>query len=192
MGLLTGYDRFWGWSSVTAVDHRRSPHRIFCDVGKSIIWSRVLKLRELGRSGYELFSRMAAPLSPILLAVFLLAITSLWRRLKQSHRNLSLPPGPKQWPFIGCLLQMPKVFQQETYREWSRQYGDYSFPLIASLRVWLSCMQVLISSIWMCSENRWLLLINMKLLSSFSTKGLGFTQAGLLCQSFLKSGKDNV
>ena len=76
---------------------------------------------------------MAAPLSPILLAFALLAVALLWRRSKQSHRNLPLPPGPKQWPFIGCLPQMPKVFEQETFREWSRQYGDCSFhfPLYA-------------------------------------------------------------
>jgi hypothetical protein len=72
---------------------------------------------------------LAASLSPILLAFFLLAVALLWRCSKQSHRNLPLPPGPKRWPFIGCLLQMPKVFGQEKFKEWSRQYGDYSFPL---------------------------------------------------------------
>jgi hypothetical protein len=72
---------------------------------------------------------MAASLSPILLAFFLLAVALLWRRFKQSHRNLPLPPGPKRWPFIGCLLQMPQVFEHETFREWCRQYGDYPFSL---------------------------------------------------------------
>jgi hypothetical protein len=79
--------------------------------------------------GYGLFLNMAAPFSPILLALSLLAVALLWRRSKQPHKNLPLPPGPKRWPFVGCLLEMPRVFEYETYKEWSRQYGDYSFPL---------------------------------------------------------------
>jgi hypothetical protein len=74
---------------------------------------------------------MAAPVSPILLVLFLLAVALLWRRSKQPHNNLPLPPGPKRWPLIGSLLQMPKAFQHETYREWCRQFGEHSFPLYA-------------------------------------------------------------
>jgi hypothetical protein len=74
---------------------------------------------------------MAGPPSPILFVLFVLTITLLWRRFnsKQPHNNLPLPPGPKRWPFVGSLLQMPKVFEHETYKEWSRQYGDYSVAL---------------------------------------------------------------
>jgi hypothetical protein len=71
---------------------------------------------------------LVALLSPTLV-LFLLAVALLWRNSKQPGKALPLPPGPKRWPFIGCLLQMPKVYEHETYREWSRQCGNYSFPL---------------------------------------------------------------
>jgi hypothetical protein len=79
--------------------------------------------------GFGLLLKMAAPFSPILLTLSLLAVALLWRRSKKPHKNLPLPPGPKRWPFIGCLLEMPRAFEYETYSEWSRQYGAYSFPL---------------------------------------------------------------
>jgi hypothetical protein len=94
-------------------------------VGISILYM----MRQLGRSRYALFLVMTAPLSPPLLVLFLLAVTALlWRRSKQPHKDLPLPPGPKRWPFIGSLLQMPAAFEHETFREWNRQYGSYSFP----------------------------------------------------------------
>jgi hypothetical protein len=76
---------------------------------------------------YALFLAMTAPLSPILVVLFLLTGALLWQRSKQPQKDLPLPPGPKRWPLIGSLSQMPKVFEHETYRDWSRQYGDTSF-----------------------------------------------------------------
>jgi hypothetical protein len=72
---------------------------------------------------------MTAPTLSILIALFVLAGALLRQRSKQSQKDLPLPPGPKRWPLIGGLLQMPKVFEHETYRKWSRQYGDKLFPL---------------------------------------------------------------
>jgi hypothetical protein len=77
---------------------------------------------------------MSTPLSLILVALFLLAGSLLWQRSKQPQKDFPLPPGPKRWPLIGSLLQMPKVFEHETYSKWSRQYGN-SFLLYDSLRL---------------------------------------------------------
>jgi hypothetical protein len=71
---------------------------------------------------------MATPLSAVLVALFLLAIALHWRCTKH-HKDLPLPPGPKRWPLIGGLLQMPTTFEWETYREWSQQYRNYSSSL---------------------------------------------------------------
>jgi hypothetical protein len=42
------------------------------------------------------------------------------------HRTsrLPLPPGPKPWPIIGNLLDLPKDKAWITYQSWSQQYGD--------------------------------------------------------------------
>jgi hypothetical protein len=90
--------------------------------------NRYISLEDVG---YALFLEMAAPVSPLLLALTLLAaVALLWRRSKQPHKDaVPLPPGPKRWPIIGGLLEMPRTFEHETYREWSRQYGDCSFVL---------------------------------------------------------------
>jgi hypothetical protein len=38
--------------------------------------------------------------------------------------KLPLPPGPKPWPIIGNLLDLPKNKAWITYQLWSQQYGD--------------------------------------------------------------------
>ncbi|KAI0311891.1 cytochrome P450 [Amylostereum chailletii] len=48
----------------------------------------------------------------------------------RQQRQLPLPPGPKPWPIIGNLLDVPKVRPWEGYAEWGRKYGN-----IFSLRV---------------------------------------------------------
>ncbi|TCD70336.1 hypothetical protein EIP91_003965 [Steccherinum ochraceum] len=44
--------------------------------------------------------------------------------LLKSHRsrNPPLPPGPKPWPIIGNVLDMPTERPWDTYSEWCRQY----------------------------------------------------------------------
>jgi hypothetical protein len=143
---------------------------------------------------------MTGPLSPVVLVLFLLTVALFWRRsLKQPNKNLPLPPGPKQWPFIGSLLQMPRTFEWETYREWSQRYGEYSFPLYdytkaRSDSTMYMHWQVQISFIRVYLANQSSSLISMKLPSSFSTKGVGFTRVGtsVTPQRFLKCVKTNL
>ncbi|PCH43251.1 cytochrome P450 [Wolfiporia cocos MD-104 SS10] len=41
---------------------------------------------------------------------------------KQSRSRL--PPGPRQLPLIGNILQVPLEYQERVFAQWSRQYGD--------------------------------------------------------------------
>ncbi|KAH8103582.1 cytochrome P450 [Cristinia sonorae] len=51
-----------------------------------------------------------------LIAVFIAA--SRWKRSR-----LPLPPGPKPWPILGNILDMPLVRPWEKYREWCQTYN---------------------------------------------------------------------
>ncbi|THU89558.1 cytochrome P450 [Dendrothele bispora CBS 962.96] len=37
---------------------------------------------------------------------------------------LSLPPGPRRWPFIGSALHMPKHYAWRTFSKWKETYGN--------------------------------------------------------------------
>ena len=53
--------------------------------------------------------------------VFILALIPLYRSSKRDR--LSLPPGPKGWPLIGNLLDMPQSNFAKVYTNWARKYG---------------------------------------------------------------------
>ncbi|KAJ7844119.1 putative monooxygenase [Mycena olivaceomarginata] len=36
----------------------------------------------------------------------------------------SLPPGPRRWPLIGSVLEIPQKHQWVTFSKWSKTYGD--------------------------------------------------------------------
>jgi hypothetical protein len=55
--------------------------------------------------------------------VLILALIPLCRVLNQDR--LSLPPGPKGWPLIGNLLDIPQSNFVKTYAEWARKYGAW-------------------------------------------------------------------
>ena len=60
---------------------------------------------------------------------FAYAITALvvWKisTLLQKARE-HLPPGPKPWPLIGNLLDMPRTDARAKFSEWGRVYGQIS------------------------------------------------------------------
>ncbi|KXN82772.1 O-methylsterigmatocystin oxidoreductase [Leucoagaricus sp. SymC.cos] len=47
----------------------------------------------------------------------------LYLRKRRSRGSLPLPPGPKGWPIIGNMLDMPTEFEWKTYNEWCKKYG---------------------------------------------------------------------
>ncbi len=53
-------------------------------------------------------------------AVIFLARQYQWRRKLQGCK---LPPGPKGWPIIGNLLDLPSEQAWVKFRDWSRTYG---------------------------------------------------------------------
>lgn len=60
--------------------------------------------------------------SAAILGSALLVITWL-RSFFAQRKNPPLPPGPKGWPIIGNVLDLPSKFQWFKYTEWTKQYG---------------------------------------------------------------------
>lgn len=61
----------------------------------------------------------------ICIFAFLTHVTA--RLLADRRRNpsrLPLPPGPKGYPLIGNIFDMPTSHQWHTYAEWAKVYGE--------------------------------------------------------------------
>lgn len=67
---------------------------------------------------------------PLALLVASLATIYLWSNRKRY--TLPLPPGPKGWPFIGNIFDIPMVKGWEVYHRWCKELGEYSSLLVAS------------------------------------------------------------
>ena len=74
---------------------------------------------------------LVMPLSLTVFDFFLLGIATVFVALRQWSRRapLPLPPGPKGWPLIGNMLNMPNENFAQTYMEWGRKYGAQTRPL---------------------------------------------------------------
>jgi hypothetical protein len=73
---------------------------------------------------------MSILLSTTVAFILTLVLIPLYWASKRAR--LPLPPGPKRWPLIGNLLDVPKTNFVETYTEWARKYGSYIISCIAS------------------------------------------------------------
>ena len=58
------------------------------------------------------------------------ALVRLGRRRSRSR----LPPGPKGYPIIGNLLDLPPTHVWERFADWGKQYGGFSFPHVPPSR----------------------------------------------------------
>lgn len=48
------------------------------------------------------------------------------RQLYRPKVNALLPPGPKQWPLLGNLLDMPTSKEWLTFSAWGEKWGQHS------------------------------------------------------------------
>ena len=62
----------------------------------------------------------------ILLTVALLIAYSYIQDWRRNPARLPYPPGPKGYPIIGNLLDIPNAFIYKRFREMSRDLGTFS------------------------------------------------------------------
>lgn len=52
----------------------------------------------------------------------ILAFSAVWV-VHTSKRRVSLPPGPKGYPIVGNIFQMPKDHEWLQFNEWAKEHG---------------------------------------------------------------------
>jgi len=67
------------------------------------------------------------------LAVALLSAIWLLQHYRQPQHKL--PPGPKGWPIIGNLLDMPLEYTWLTYTTWGKKYGPLTYLSVAGVPI---------------------------------------------------------
>ncbi|KAF5327069.1 hypothetical protein D9619_004660 [Psilocybe cf. subviscida] len=62
---------------------------------------------------------------------------------RRNRARLPLPPGPRGYPFIGNVLDMPTSQQWRVYADWAKVYGDiFSFKVLGQPIVVLNSLEV--------------------------------------------------
>lgn len=59
----------------------------------------------------------------------------LLRRLFSGGSSKRLPPGPKPWPIIGNVLDVPSEQAWKTYAQWSERWGNIRFLFLSSFHM---------------------------------------------------------
>lgn len=80
---------------------------------------------------------IAAPTMAFSVLLFLFGIVAAVLIFSRSSRSkLSLPPGPKPWPLIGNVLDMPSLHAWHKYREWCNTHGEYVVNEVSQILRW--------------------------------------------------------
>ena len=61
----------------------------------------------------------------------LVLATSIWLVRRRRRLQFKLPPGPKGWPLIGNLLDMPSDYHWFTFSKWGKKYGPITYLNVA-------------------------------------------------------------
>ena len=69
-------------------------------------------------------------LTPLGVVVFLLVLARLafprLRGFKTSDTLSRFPPGPPSIPVLGNVHQLPQEYQERTFADWGKSFGEYS------------------------------------------------------------------
>lgn len=82
---------------------------------------------------YDMYPISQSPIQLGLVLCTIAFLTHLLARLLSDRRRnpsrLPLPPGPKGYPVIGNILDLPTSHQWRTYAEWAKVYGEAQIHL---------------------------------------------------------------
>jgi len=56
-----------------------------------------------------------------------LVASTFWLIQRYRRSSYKLPPGPRGWPIIGNLFDMPHDYHWVTYSEWGKKYGPLTY-----------------------------------------------------------------
>jgi len=71
-------------------------------------------------------SYLATAVTAAAVAAITMYIASKAPSYRAGKAGARLPPGPKQHPIIGNLLNFPKERWDETFAQWQKEYGKYT------------------------------------------------------------------
>jgi len=71
-------------------------------------------------------SYLATGVAAAAIAAIVMYATSKAPSYKAGKAGARLPPGPKQHPLIGNLLNFPKEHWDETFAQWQKEHGEHT------------------------------------------------------------------
>jgi hypothetical protein len=79
----------------------------------------------------------------ILLTFLLIIILVFFVHRSRQRQARPLPPGPKPWPLIGNVLDMPSQREWVTFSDWGKSWGTTSLVSLSLSDLLTHCTQVI-------------------------------------------------